>query len=229
MTNLTVEEKRKVYPARVYGATECSECGASKISARGLCNRCYKRARAAGAFIPATWDLTARLDAGYEVDSASGCWLWTRTTQAEGYGHISSGGRTRLVHRLMYERYVGPIPSGLHLDHLCRTPACCNPDHLEAVTPGENIRRSPIAVTAVNGRKTHCPAGHPYSDENTRRLRNGGRACRACWRRLAPDAVFCQRCNARIVRSPRGGWKHVANRFTRGQHCGQTPLVGEAS
>ncbi|MGL4650278.1 MAG: HNH endonuclease [Caldilineaceae bacterium] len=31
--------------------------------------------------------------------------------------------------------------SGLQVDHLCATPSCCNPDHLDLVTPSENSRR----------------------------------------------------------------------------------------
>ena len=37
---------------------------------------------------------------------------------------------------------VGSIPDGLHLDHLCRVPACVNPEHLEPVTLAENNRRA---------------------------------------------------------------------------------------
>lgn len=47
-----------------------------------------------------------------------------------------------MAHRVYWERENGPVPSGLELDHLCRNPTCVRPDHLEAVTHAENIRRS---------------------------------------------------------------------------------------
>lgn len=36
----------------------------------------------------------------------------------------------------------GPLPPGLELDHLCRNKSCVRPDHLEAVTHRENMRRA---------------------------------------------------------------------------------------
>jgi hypothetical protein len=42
----------------------------------------------------------------------------------------------------MYEQEIGPIAPGLQIDHLCRITYCIRPEHLEAVTVTENIRRS---------------------------------------------------------------------------------------
>jgi len=53
-----------------------------------------------------------------------------------------AGGRTVYVHRYLYPLAKGPIPPDLELDHLCGNKRCCNPDHLEAVTHGENMRRA---------------------------------------------------------------------------------------
>lgn len=61
-----------------------------------------------------------------------------------GYGQIKIGGGSAvptLVHRLTYERKYGPIPEGVVLDHVCNVRNCVNPDHIELVDHGENIRR----------------------------------------------------------------------------------------
>lgn len=81
------------------------------------------------------------------------------------------------AHRVAYEEIMGPVPEGLELDHLCRTRSCVNPSHLEPVTHRENMNRGDVATR----RKTHCPKGHPYDEENTG-IYNGYRNCRACAR-----------------------------------------------
>lgn len=81
-------------------------------------------------------------DCGYETP----CWLSTYAASCHGYPRIPdpNGGRS-YAHRVMYERHRGSIPPGMHLDHLCRVTRCCNPDHLEVVTPAENTRRGNAA------------------------------------------------------------------------------------
>jgi hypothetical protein len=112
----------------------------------------------------------------------NGCWLWTGTANRDGYGRFYvREAITELAHRWAYEQFVGPIPEGMPLDHLCRNRSCVNPDHLEPVTQRENQTRSPLTIAAQNLAKTHCPLGHPYNEENTY-LYRGGRRCRACRR-----------------------------------------------
>lgn len=97
----------------------------------------------------------------------NGCWLWTASL-TRGYGVFHMGGgasNMAYAHRVAYEWLVGPIPEGLVIDHLCRNPACVNPDHLEPVTNRENILRGEGA-SARNARKTHCDLGHPLSGDN---------------------------------------------------------------
>ena len=119
----------------------------------------------------------------------SGCIEWTGGLNGVGYGQFYRGGRTSLdqtgktyAHRWAYEHYVGPIPEGMHLDHLCRNRKCVNVEHLEPVTPRENILRG-IAPAAQHAKKTRCPEGHSYSGDNLYiHPTKGYRCCRACGR-----------------------------------------------
>lgn len=78
----------------------------------------------------------------------------------------------------MYETLVADIPARLTIDHLCLTPLCVNPLHMEPVTNSENVRRQAMRIT-------HCRYGHPYDEANTGHNRGlrAGRYCRACARR----------------------------------------------
>lgn len=126
----------------------------------------------------------------------SGCILWTGAVGKGGYGHLKINHITHLAHRLSFECSKGLIPDGLEIDHLCRTPMCINPAHLEAVTPQENqLRRCRLI--------THCPNGHEYSPENTYwykapRSKGPERRCMAC-NRLSQSAVREKRKRAGIT------------------------------
>jgi len=116
---------------------------------------------------------------------ANGCRLWT-AGKCQGYGSFRCGVKIAKVHRISYELAKGPIPEGLVIDHLCRVRHCVAPEHLEAVTSAENVRRSPVAPSVVNAAKTHCLQGHPYDEANTYVTSHGYRSCRTCrraWRR----------------------------------------------
>lgn len=112
-----------------------------------------------------------------KANRADGCWLWEGTGDRKGYGRFGADGVRWLAHRYAYTVLVGSIPEGHELDHLCKITNCVNPAHLEPVLPAEHARRSDQG--AYQRRKTHCPAGHPYTPENTR-MQGTGRHCRAC-------------------------------------------------
>jgi hypothetical protein len=87
-----------------------------------------------------------RFDAKVDFRGPNECWLWTGAT-SKGYGSFRPGGMATpaVAHRLAYERWVGPIPEGMEIDHVkargCRSRRCVNPAHLEPVTGLENSRR----------------------------------------------------------------------------------------
>lgn len=75
---------------------------------------------------------------------ADGCWIPTGDAIKNrlGYFTLFVDGSPILGHRYSYQTFVGPIPRGLVIDHLCRNRSCCNPEHLQAVTHKENMRRT---------------------------------------------------------------------------------------
>lgn len=114
--------------------------------------------------------------------SPSGCWDCSYAPDTSGYPQVSYLSRMELTHRVMFVAAKGIIPTALQLDHLCRNRKCCNPDHLEAVTPRENGLRG-ATIQARNAAVTHCPHGHAYGPENAfpSDLKRGKqRRCRAC-------------------------------------------------
>ena len=151
-----------------------------------------------------------------KVQKTEECWLWTAST-IRGYGqlHLTTQPKKRMIlaHRFAYELLVGPIPEGLELDHLCRQPLCVNPAHLEPVMHGENVRRGLSGILT-----THCPKGHPYSDENTY-YDGKSRECRIC-RRVNFAAWHVQRrrdIEEGRVTVPHGQYAS----YTRGCRCAE--------
>jgi hypothetical protein len=106
-----------------------------------------------------------------------GCWIWVGLL-SRGYGQISWQGRQQQAHRVVYEMFVGPIPTDYELHHQCEVRACVRPDHLMPLTIKDHV-----AITASpageNSRKTACNRGHPFTPENTY-MWNGHRHCRQC-------------------------------------------------
>lgn len=129
----------------------CSLPGCGQlVKAHGWCQTHYRRwqrhgdpekrlrVRRSGTVEERWW---ARVAKGDSTD----CWLWTGALYWTGYGQFpGSMGKTATAHRWGYERYIGPVPADLELDHLCRNRACVRFDHLEPVTHGENVRRSGV-------------------------------------------------------------------------------------
>jgi hypothetical protein len=142
-----------------------------------------------------TRSLVDRVMSRVEKDE-DGCWVCQLSGNGRGYAQIVVDGRKWFVHRLMYELLVGPIPSGFHIDHKCRNRRCCNPEHLDAVTPHENNRRAnehaPLGHVRARDR---CIRGHEFSSVTPK----GRKVCGECKKarfkeRYATDAEFRERC-----------------------------------
>lgn len=122
--------------------------------------------------------LLAKIETGPMHTDGTACWNWTGAATRKGYGQVYRNGRRIQATHASYELYVGPVPEGLELDHLCRNPRCINPLHLEPVTGRENLLRG-NGWAGRNARKTNCPQGHEYTPANTI-MEGTTRRCRTC-------------------------------------------------
>lgn len=167
------------------------------VNARGWCAMHYARQRRTGKLIPGIQPHGKPAERFWpKVDRSGGldaCWPWTGHS-TRGYGTFRVGpARQAMAHRVAYELSVGPIPAGFQLDHLCRNPPCCNPAHLEPVTPQENVIRERAA-------RGECPRGHPYATDST--VWRGVRYCTTC-RRDASRAAYRSRPEVRAAQITR--------------------------
>lgn len=110
-----------------------------------------------------------------KVRKDDACWEWLGTFTRGGYGFFRGGALGTRPHRIAYQLEVGPIADGEWLDHLCLNPQCVRPDHLEVVTPAENMRRG---LGSKPG--THCARGHVLAGTNVVPIVLNGKAQRRC-------------------------------------------------
>lgn len=87
-------------------------------------------------------DMAERIFANTIVEGD--CWIWTGRLDRYGYGNINVrvyGVHMNLkAHRVAFEHFIGPIPAGKELDHVCCNTACVHPNHLRPVTKTENVQ-----------------------------------------------------------------------------------------
>jgi len=115
----------------------------------------------------------ARLMSRLEVDPESGCWNWKGTRVGDGYGYISLDGEPKYTHRVAAMLFLDfDLASPLWVLHNCDNPGCCNPEHLRAGTPQENVKdavvrgrfgRGKLDQTKVIEIKELLAAGYPHS------------------------------------------------------------------
>lgn len=88
------------------------------------------------------------------LDKSPGCWLWTGTTDKDGYGKfcaiIDGKKYTIAAHRLSAAMAIPEFSPSLVVRHKCDNPLCCNPEHLVMGTQAQNI-----ADREARGRGNH--------------------------------------------------------------------------
>ena len=160
-------------PKRICSVAACNRF----CFGHGWCQMHYQRWRRLRFHAPRR-DALTRFAA--TIQFTDSCWLWRGYIDPKGYGRFYWNKREGRAHRFSYETFIGPIPDGLTIDHLCRVRHCVWPDHLEAVSSRINILRG-AGISARNARKTHCKRGHPLSGGNLY-VNSGSRFCRECLR-----------------------------------------------
>ena len=130
-----------------------------------MCKRCYMAEWRAKHYKYSTRVMPSPFERFIaKVEKTETCWNWTAYKNPKGYGAFEG----TMAHRWSYEYYKRPIPSEWQIDHLCRNTSCVNPDHLEAVTLEENLRRQHGTPSV------YCKWGH------VRSLVNGRLRCYDC-------------------------------------------------
>lgn len=113
-----------------------------------------------------------------DIDIDTFCFNWTAHTH-KGYARMNVDGESIEMHLWAYRRFVGAVPTGLQVDHLCRNRRCVYIGHMELVTSRENNLRGE-GLAAQRARQTHCKHGHAFDEANTHIVKNGTRKCRKC-------------------------------------------------
>lgn len=114
-----------------------------------------------------------------------GCLIWQGWINKRGYPEVVVNYRKTILHRLVYEAVVGPIPAGVDLHHRCGRRSCISADHVEPVTHDDHARLHSSHLAAFNEERraaTVCSRGHDLSGENVYIAPDGRRRCRSCRR-----------------------------------------------
>lgn len=130
--------------------------------------------------------LFERLRKASIIDEITGCYLWQKYKNHEGYGRIYYRGTNLNVHRLAGYIYFVTIigDKSILMCHkpICPNKSCWNPEHIYEGNTSSNTIDSITTKTYANlqGNKTQCNWGHEFTSENTYIRPDGYRDCKTC-------------------------------------------------
>jgi len=152
------------------------------------------------------------------VEAENGCWLWLgKPNKTTGYGRVNLFGKCVQVHRLFYERHVGPIKIGEEIHHKCENRICVNPSYLVAVTRKVHVGES-NSPPGINSRKAHCKKGHRYDLQT-----DSGRWCSIC-RREWGRKYYADVRRTKLIKGTKPGF--YGHKGRPGYRGGSSPIVG---
>ena len=145
-------------------------------------------------------------------------WLWRGHLSSSGYAtKFSVGGESVRPHRWAYERWLGPIATGLWFSHdLSRgcPRHCVNPFHaLEPMTPKEQAEQTLRDGNNHNANKALCPeCGGPLTVN-----KGGHRRCKSC--QIAYQKGYRERNRARVREWERQGRERNRDKINERQRA----------
>jgi hypothetical protein len=126
----------------------CQQCGSpyepyrARAPQKYCSHACSNRARKG--------DLVARFWS--KVRKTEGCWYWTASVDARGYGQFRVDGKCEGAHRVAYDlTHDTPLGSSFGC-HTCDNPSCVRPDHIYPGTQFDNMKDR-----SERGRFVSCP------------------------------------------------------------------------
>ena len=72
------------------------------------------------------------------LDEETSCLVW-QAGKNQGYGILSHKRKLLKAHRVAYQVHVGFLEEGSIVHHVCANRACVNPQHLQQVSPTNNV------------------------------------------------------------------------------------------
>lgn len=150
------------------------------------------------------------------LPNASGCWTHTTVPTSGGYGQFMMNGESYNLHRISWWLHNG-CPSEphnyhdshrFHIAHLCDNKECCNPEHIQLQTVGQNVADGVARCRAKKQVKQPIRNSEPcYECKEHHKSCDGG--------------IPCERCKENGLECVKKEWKPHSATFKEGECSGE--------